>query len=154
MGKAHCKVQGFIAATEYGQTKGGKPYFSIRLCCGKSEKDEQTGQYDNSRQQWWKLTAFGDYAQHLQIMGLVKGDAIVAQVDDPTVNAYISQKTNQINTTICGTMWNHTLAKVYWLPKNGGVGASIPEAPPLEEMDDCYFESLDCDMSGSVEIPF
>lgn len=44
MGKAICTVEGFVAGTRAGTGKSGEYYFSISLACGKSTKDETTGQ--------------------------------------------------------------------------------------------------------------
>ena len=153
MARAHCTVQGFIANIKTGYTqRTGNPYFTISLCCGKSVKDEQTGQYDNTRQQWWELTAYGDYAKALERQGFVKGDAVIAQVDDPIAHVYVDKNQKQ-GTTISATLWNFSLARAFWVKKNGGSSQSNTHG----EIDDADLASMEASGMGSVnlaDIPF
>ena len=73
MGRALCTIEGFIVTLRSGTTKSGKPYLSIGICCGKSVKDEATGQYDNGNRQWWDLPAYRRLCQSFRDAGTCKG---------------------------------------------------------------------------------
>lgn len=154
MGRALCTIEGFIVTLRSGTTKSGKPYLSIGVCCGKSVKDEATGQYDNSNQQWWDLTAYGDYAKVLEMQGLAKGDAIVARVSDPKARVFHNEKSQRYEATISAKLWNFSLARAFWFRKenngNDGSGGGYPQ----EGMSDDDFTSMMNSGMGEIEIPF
>ena len=157
MGRAHCIVEGFVAGTRTGTGKSGEFFFNISIACGKSTKDENTGQYENKYQQWWSLTAWGDYARELERLNIAKGAAIMARVDNPRARVYHSDKSQRYEAVIEARLWNFSLASMCWInkksmsqPSNGGGYGGMPE------MDDSYLDSLAGAGIGdpSTEIPF
>ncbi|OUO91841.1 single-stranded DNA-binding protein [Cloacibacillus sp. An23] len=157
MGKAICTVEGFVAGTRAGTGKSGEYYFSISLACGKSTKDEATGQYENKYQQWWSLTAWGDYARELERMNIAKGTAVMARVENPRARVYHNEKSQRYEAVIEARLWNFSLGSMCWINKksiaqqsSGGVyGGDMPE------MDESYLSSLE-GMGGAsaADIPF
>lgn len=128
-------------------------FFNISIACGKSTKDENTGQYENKYQQWWSLTAWGDYARELERLNITKGAAIMARVDNPRARVYHSEKSQRYEAVIEARLWNFSLASVSWVKKSaqsGGYGGDMPE------MDDGYLGSLENMGLGepAAEIPF
>lgn len=152
MGRAQCTVEGFIANVRTGTTKSGKPFVQISMCCGKSTKDEATGQYDNANQQWWTLSAYGEYADRLAKEQLQKGDAIVARVADPLARVFHNDKTQKYEATIEGTLWNFSVSRAVWYKRNGAIGGS-PTMPGLNDNDLASMESSGYG-AGEIEIPF
>ncbi len=157
MGRAHCMVEGFVAGTRTGTGKSGEFFFNISIACGKSTKDENTGQYENKYQQWWSLTAWGDYARELERLNIAKGAAIMARVDNPRARVYHSEKSQRYEAVIEARLWNFSLATVGWVTRpqsqpqpGGGYGGDMPE------MDDDYLASLSSAGIGGTqsEIPF
>lgn len=123
MGRAHCIVEGFVAGTRTGTGKSGEFFFNISIACGKSTKDENTGQYENKYQQWWSLTAWGDYARELERLNIAKGAAIMARVDNPRARVYHSEKSQRYEAVIEARLWNFSLASMCWINKKIHVAA-------------------------------
>ena len=99
----------------------------------KSVKDEATGQYDNSNQQWWDLTAYGDYAKVLEMH---------------------NDKSQRYEATISAKLWNFSLARAFWFRKESGTDNGTGGGYPQEGMTDDDFASMMNSGMGEIEIPF
>lgn len=152
MGNAICTVSGFIASVRTGTTKNGNPFLSISLCCGKSKKDEATGQYDNRNQQWWSLVAYDEYADVLKKQELKKNDAIIAKVTDPRARVFHNDKTQKYEAVIEARLWNFSVSRAFWYKKNESQGGSYPQSPDYSDM--ASMEESGYGAQDGPEIPF
>jgi len=143
MGTATIEIQGHIASINDTTTKTGKRVYKIMIATGKSER-RSDGSYDNSNQAWWELSAWGDYATKLALEGLQKGEKIRAIVRDPKPHIY-QAKDGRMACVICATLWNHTLSRVIWMPKNISDADSYTPSDsdsqlPLDDFDPSVYE--------------
>ena len=144
MGYAKAEVSGHVMATYKGQSKTGKPSFTIVLSTGKSEKLKD-GSWDNSKQVIWRLTAWGDYAEKLEFEQIVKGDKVRAEVIEPRPRIFNGK--NGTSLYIEGPLFNHTLSRVIWVPKDAKAADNyVPHdddaaAPGAEDWDPAQYES-------------
>lgn len=153
MGKATCRVEGFVAGTRSGTGKNGEYFFNISIACGKSTKNEATGQYENKYQQWWSLTAWGDYAHELERMNIGKGTAITARAENPRARVYHSEKSQRYEAVIEARLWNFSVGTAVWVKRS----LSQPQEAncgDMPDIDDGYLSSLDNAGFGAADIPF
>lgn len=147
MARVTCTIEGYIAAAGTKVTATGKEFYEIRLSTGSKKKDD--GTYDNSRQVWWNLKAWGDYAQKLKFEdSFEKGDYIRATVQNPEPKVY-QTKDGRFTASMQAPLWNYSLAKVHFLPKS-------PTRPEDEFYDNAPFpeEPEFDDHGGQPDIPF
>jgi len=145
MGMAKAEVTGFIISTHEGYTnKAGKRYFSISLATGKSEK-RADGSYDNTNQEFWNLTAYGEYAEFL-LTKLKKGDKVRCVVPEPRPHRF-QDRNGEWKMQLQGPLFNHSVSLVLWVPKDAkaadnyvpsGNDAEVPGDP---DWDPSQYES-------------
>lgn len=130
MGQARAEVTGFVMTDprEGFTRRSGKKFFSIAISTGKSEKLEN-GTYDNTNQVIWNLTAYGDYADKLAAEGIRKGDKLRCTVVEPRPSMY-QGKDNKTRLSIEGPIWNHSVSRVIWCPKDAKAADGF--TPPAE----------------------
>lgn len=62
---------------EIRYTQGGRAVCSASVACGRSRKDDQTGQWEDLSNTWYRVTWWGELAEAVSQMGLEKGQQVI-----------------------------------------------------------------------------